>query len=70
MILYLSLAANQAFFVLFAGFFWLAAQGGYGIQSAAAAALLAACLLRGTALPPPLTEHGVTAERFAPSRLR
>lgn len=53
-----------------AGFFWLAAQGGYGIQSAAAAALLAACLLRGTALPPPLTEHGVTAERFAPSRLR
>ena len=26
MILYLSLAANQAFFVLFAGFFWLAGE--------------------------------------------
>jgi D-arginine dehydrogenase len=34
-----------------AGFFWLAGQGGYGIQTAPAAALLAATLVRGEALP-------------------
>lgn len=34
-----------------AGFFWLAGQGGYGIQTAPAAAALAAALIRGEALP-------------------
>ena len=33
------------------GFFWLAGQGGYGIQTAPAAAKLAAALLRGHAVP-------------------
>ena len=33
------------------GFFWLAGQGGYGIQTAPAAARLAASLLRGGAAP-------------------
>lgn len=36
------------------GFFWLAGQGGYGIQTAPAAAALAAALLRDEALPPVL----------------
>jgi len=50
------------------GFFWLAAQGGYGIQSAAAAAELAAALLRELPLPEALALHGV--DEFALSRQR
>jgi D-arginine dehydrogenase len=52
------------------GFFWLAAQGGYGIQTAAASSELAAALLRGEPVPARLARHGVTAAAFAPSRLR
>jgi len=51
-------------------FFWLAAQGGYGIQTAAAAAELAASLLRGEPLPAGLARHGVDPAVLAPSRLR
>jgi D-arginine dehydrogenase len=51
-------------------FFWLAGQGGYGIQSAAGAAMLAESLLRGQALPPPLAEQGVRGEAMSPARLR
>jgi len=36
------------------GFFWLAGQGGYGIQTAPAASALAAALLRDEATPPAL----------------
>lgn len=50
-------------------FFWLAGQGGWGIQSAAGAAMLAAALLRETALPEPLRAAGVKAEAVAPARL-
>lgn len=52
------------------GFFWLAGQGGYGIQSAAGASELAASLLRGAALPPELVRHGVDLRALAPQRLR
>jgi D-arginine dehydrogenase len=52
------------------GFFWLAGQGGYGIQSAAGAAALAASLLRGAALPPDLVQQGVDVHALAPHRLR
>jgi D-arginine dehydrogenase len=52
------------------GFFWLAGQGGYGIQSAAGAAALAASLLRGAALPPGLVQQGVDVSDLAPQRLR
>jgi len=52
------------------GFFWLAAQGGYGIQTAAAAAELAAALLRGEPVPAGLARHGVDPAALAPSRLR
>ena len=51
-------------------FFWLAAQGGYGIQTAAAAAELAAALLRGEPLPAGLARHGIDLGALAPSRLR
>jgi D-arginine dehydrogenase len=53
-----------------AGFFWLAAQGGYGIQSAAGASALADALLRHVALPEELLRHGVDAAALSPARLR
>jgi D-arginine dehydrogenase len=52
------------------GFFWLAAQGGYGIQSAAGASALAAALICGDALPAELLRHGVEPGALAPQRLR
>jgi len=52
------------------GFFWLAAQGGYGIQTAYAAGLLARNLLLGEALDTGLAAQGVLPERLAPARLR
>jgi D-arginine dehydrogenase len=52
------------------GFFWLAAQGGYGIQSAAGASALADALLRDVALPAELVQHGVEAAALSPTRLR
>jgi D-arginine dehydrogenase len=51
------------------GFFWLAAQGGYGIQSAAGASELAACLVLGEPLAPTLAEQGVQPALLSPSRL-
>jgi D-arginine dehydrogenase len=52
------------------GFFWLAGQGGYGIQTAPAMGELAAALVRGEGLPAALAEHGVRAEELSPDRLR
>lgn len=52
------------------GFFWLAAQGGYGIQSAAGASALAAALLLDEALPEDLVRHGVDPAALSPRRLR
>ncbi len=52
------------------GFFWLAGQGGYGIQSAPGAALLARNLLLGEALDSRLVREGVTPEALSPARLR
>ncbi len=50
------------------GFFWLAGQGGYGIQTAAGVSLLACALLRGDPLPPALAEQGVDPARMNPGR--
>ncbi len=52
------------------GFFWLAAQGGYGIQTAAGAGALADALLRHVARPAELIRHGVEAAALSPARLR
>ncbi len=49
-------------------FFWLAAQGGYGIQSAAGASRLAADLLLGLPLCPSLVAQGVSPERLSAAR--
>ena len=52
------------------GFFWLAAQGGYGIQSAAGVSALAAALLLRQPLPVWLVDEGVAPSLLAPGRLR
>ncbi len=51
-------------------FFWLAGQGGYGIQSAAGASLLAASLILGEPLPAELAREGVDPTVVSPQRLR
>ena len=52
------------------GFFWLAGQGGYGIQTAAGASELAAALMLQQPLPESLRAAGVEPTALAPSRLR
>jgi len=47
-------------------FFWFAGQGGFGIQTAPAAAMIGAALLLGETLPEPVA--GIDAERYAPAR--
>jgi D-arginine dehydrogenase len=51
------------------GFFWLAGQGGYGIQSAAGASLLALSLLLGRPLAEELIREGIVPARMSPGRL-
>jgi D-arginine dehydrogenase len=50
------------------GFFWLAGQGGYGIQTAPAAATLSAALIRGEELPASL--RGFDPALVSPARSR
>jgi D-arginine dehydrogenase len=51
------------------GFFWLAGQGGYGIQTAPAMASLAAALVRRMAIPAHLVQFGLDANTVRPGRL-
>ncbi len=51
------------------GFFWLAGQGGYGIQTAPAMARLAAAGIAGTALPDDIASRGITVATLSPQRL-
>ncbi|MGI9433981.1 MAG: NAD(P)/FAD-dependent oxidoreductase [Geminicoccaceae bacterium] len=51
------------------GFFWLAGQGGYGIQTAPALARVAAALVTGRALPDDVLATGLTIHDLAPIRL-
>ena len=51
------------------GFFWLAGQGGYGIQTAPAAAQVAAALITDGKLPDDVAAFGVKTEDLAPARL-
>ncbi len=52
------------------GFFWLAAQGGYGIQTSAAMGEACAALAAGEAVPAAIARFGVTAAMLSPARLR
>lgn len=51
------------------GFFWLAGQGGYGIQTAPAMAELAAALLRQARLPAFMDRNEIGLEEISPTRL-
>jgi D-arginine dehydrogenase len=51
------------------GFFWVAAQGGYGIQTSAAMGQACAALLRGDAVPQRLADFGLTPTMLSPARL-
>jgi D-arginine dehydrogenase len=52
------------------GFFWVAAQGGYGIQTSAAMGEACAALVRGRPMPERIAAYGLTAQMLNPSRLR
>jgi D-arginine dehydrogenase len=51
------------------GFFWVAAQGGYGIQTSPAMGEACAALVRGDGLPGRIASFGLTREMLAPDRL-
>ena len=51
------------------GFFWLAGQGGYGLQTAPAMAEATASLILGTPWPEGLAELGVMPDDIGPKRL-
>ena len=51
------------------GFFWLAAQGGYGIQTSPAMGEACAALARGLPLPGRIAGFGLTQAMLSPARL-
>lgn len=53
-----------------AGFFWVAGQGGYGIQTSAAMGMACATLVRGEPLPEHVRQFGLTEAMLSPTRLR
>jgi D-arginine dehydrogenase len=53
-----------------AGVFWMAAQGGYGIQIAPSLAKFAAGVIRGAPAPSELIERGFLAAALSPTRLK
>lgn len=52
------------------GFFWVAGQGGYGIQTSAAMGETCAALARGLPVPAHPASFGLSAEMLGPARLR
>jgi D-arginine dehydrogenase len=52
------------------GFFWLAGQGGYGIQTAPALARVTAALVLGEPLPEDTVARGLDVTRLSPRRMR
>ena len=51
------------------GFFWLAGQGGFGIQTSYAMGMTAAALVTGKELPREVADFGIGADALAPQRL-
>lgn len=51
------------------GFFWLAGQGGYGLQTAPGMAAAVAAIITGGSWPAGLTANGITPADLAPERL-
>ncbi|WP_284735917.1 NAD(P)/FAD-dependent oxidoreductase [Dongia deserti] len=52
------------------GFFWLAGQGGYGIQTSPALSKLAAALIARRDMPADLAREGISTEHLSPRRFR
>jgi len=52
------------------GFFWLAGQGGYGIQTAEGMARCAVALIGGGGLPQDIATKGLAAATLSPARFR
>jgi D-arginine dehydrogenase len=52
------------------GFFWVAAQGGYGIQTSPAMGEACAALICGQALPPRIAGFGLSEAMLSPRRLQ
>jgi len=52
-----------------AGFFWLAGQGGYGIETSPSMGRLCASLALGRGVPPDLAAQGVTEAAVSPARI-
>jgi D-arginine dehydrogenase len=52
------------------GFFWLAGQGGFGLQTSPAMALAAEALATGSAWPEELRAVGIASVDLAPDRVR
>jgi D-arginine dehydrogenase len=52
------------------GFFWLAGQGGYGIQTSPAMSQIVAALIEGRPFPSDLVDLGLSPDLLAPARLR
>ncbi len=50
------------------GFFWLAGQGGYGIQTSAAMGMTSAALAQGKPLPDEIAAEGLLISELAPER--
>jgi D-arginine dehydrogenase len=50
------------------GFFWVAAQGGYGIQTSAAMGEACAALALGEPFPPHVADAGLSPEMLSPAR--
>lgn len=53
-----------------AGFFWIAGQGGYGVQTSAAMGEACAALIQGHPIPGTLASFGVCSAALSPRRLR
>jgi len=52
------------------GFFWVAAQGGYGIQTSPAMGEVCASLIRHLGVPPHIAAWGLRADMLSPARLK
>lgn len=52
------------------GFFWIAGQGGYGIQTSAAMGECCAAMALGQVIPAQIARFGLTAAMLSPARLR
>jgi D-arginine dehydrogenase len=52
------------------GFFWLAGQGGYGIQTSPALSRVAAAMILNQEFPPDVSHLGVRAADLSPDRFR